>query len=125
MMASSSEKTQEIIAILRASRDLGPDYDAATAQQIEELLDPSLHSPDALIRAFLAFSPRTQRHIIKKMRDYAHLSSPVRTGLFFLGLLAVSVPFLAIGAIFGRDIGILSVLSFDVLAGLMLWRIVR
>ncbi len=123
-MSDEEEKLQEVVLILQSSRDLGPEYDRFSAEQILSLTDPQRNPHKAIPQAFRSLSPASQRRIVHQLRRQAHLRSPVLSSLFIVGLFAVSIPLMGIAAVFGHIPGVLGVLGLDALASFIIWRMV-
>ncbi len=94
---------EEILAILKANRELGPLYDGHAADQILELIqDPRSRQT--------ATEPKTARDERRAMRREHRRGAPL--GLL-IPLFALSIPLLAIAGGVAHGPGVLGVLGLD------------
>lgn len=93
----------EILAILKANRDLGPLYDDHTADQILDLMQESKHRAASIPSEG---SERDQRHAMRHGRR----SGPLGT---IMPVLGISIPLMALGGSADHGLGTFAILGLD------------
>ncbi len=98
---------QDILAILKASRDLGPDYDEHAAEQIPALMPNDTQCTSEQASAYLAQLPHHERRqILQRFRKER------RAGAGSLsGLLVLSIPLMAIAGGAAHAAGVFAVVA--------------
>ena len=101
---------QDILAVLKANRDLGPDYDEHAAEQILALMPEKTPGTPDDVAAYLAQLPHQERRqILRRFRkDRSSGSLP--------GLLVLSIPLMAIAAGAAHSAGVFAVVVMDTVA---------
>ncbi len=103
----------DILAIIQANRQLGPDYDEQAADQIYELLQKSYQpssemTPEDIIRILGQFPSSERKRLLRPFVKRKH--SVVGT---ISAVMALSIPFIALAGASAHIDGILAVLGFD------------
>ena len=103
---------QDILAVLQANRDLGPDYDEHAAEQILALMPEKTHWTPDEVAAYLAQLPsQERRQILRQFRKDRGSGSGSLSGL-----LVLSIPLMAIAGGAAHSAGVFAVVVMDTLA---------
>jgi hypothetical protein len=103
---------EDILAILQASRELGPTYDEHTADQIMELVrQPSVSSKPWQQPDWERLTGRERRRMI---RHYTRSQGPLPMNQI-MPVLGVSIALMAIGGGYDHGLGVFAVLTLDAL----------
>ncbi len=106
----------EVLAILKANHELGPDFDEHAAEQILDLMPSSEPSPltPEMVSEYLDELPRHERQrLLHKFRRRG------QSGATIAPILALSIPLLAIAGNYAGTPGIFAVLTIDGVAIVM------
>lgn len=119
MMPTDESRADELLAILRANRDLGPEFDHHTVEQIQRLYGTA-HSP----------TTQTPFDVYNDLRDWHQRRELAREHRRFLrserrasgahwmipAILIFSIPLMGLAGHYAHGLGVLAVLIFDVIS---------
>ncbi len=117
--------TEELLAILRANRDLGPEYDQPTAEQIQQWYAAHNDSSSEIRTDFLgdALDWHERRHLAREQRRiFRETRRSSRPHSVIPAVIALSIPLMALADHYARGMGVLAVLIFDFISVLSLIR---
>ena len=97
---SNPPTKDDVLAILKAHRDLGPEFDSHLADQIMDLLSPRKNRLEPQERTRQTLDSRRER--FRKIR--------------IIPVMVLSIPILTIAGHYGGKPGVFAVLAFDALA---------
>lgn len=115
MPTPSNDHEHELRAILQAYRDLGPEYEDQTIEQIRALYPSTTPSSAGLPvpeDIFWRLSSRERRRLLKHL-DTSPTHQYLRVAMPILG---ISIPLLAIATQADHTFGLIAVLGLDALA---------